>query len=69
MKRLFIPTAAFFLLAFASCKKSECHECHYDDASGAEVELGEYCDDELESLEANGYNDNGTIRTVHCHGH
>jgi hypothetical protein len=69
MKRLFIPTAAFFFLAFASCKKSECHECHYDDASGAEVELGEYCDDELESLEANGYNDNGAIRTVHCHGH
>ncbi|MBT6030031.1 MAG: hypothetical protein HOH13_06975, partial [Crocinitomicaceae bacterium] len=49
--------------------KSECHDCHYDDAAGAEVELGEYCDDELEAIEASGYNDNGTIRTVHCHGH
>ncbi len=69
MKRLIFPLVLFCAFSVYACKKSECHECHYDDASGAEVELGTYCDDELESLEANGYNDNGTVRTVHCHGH
>ena len=69
MKALFITTLSFCLISLFSCKKSDCHDCHYDDAAGAEVELGEYCDDELEALEASGYNDNGTIRTVHCHGH
>ena len=40
-------------MAFTSCKKDECHECHYDGPNG-EVELGEKCGYELEVLEANG---------------
>lgn len=68
LKKTIIPMAIFILLG-TSCKKSECHDCHYDAADGSEIELGEYCDDDLESIEANGYNDNGTVRTVHCHGH
>ena len=62
--------AFVFGTSFTSCKKKEeCHECHYDDANGAEVDLGEKCGAELEELEANGYDDNGTKREVHCHEH
>ncbi|CAG5080531.1 hypothetical protein [Parvicella tangerina] len=63
-----MAAAAVLVFAASSCNKSECHECHYDGPNG-EVELGEKCDDELESLEANGYEENGTVYTVHCHEH
>lgn len=56
-------------VGFVSCKKEECHECHYDDANGNEVEIGEKCGDELESIEASGYNVDGTVYEVHCHEH
>lgn len=55
-----------FFLVLASCH--ECHECHYDTTSG-EVELGEYCDDDLEEVEANGYTDTSGTYEVHCHEH
>ncbi len=61
-------TALVAMVAFSSCKKDECHECHYDGASG-EVELGEKCGDELEDLEASGINVGGTNYEVHCHEH
>lgn len=55
-------------LGVVSCK--DCHECHYEDASGQEVELGEYCDDALKDLESNGYTDgDGNNYEVHCHEH
>lgn len=56
------------VLIVLSCSKNKCHDCHYD-KNGAEVELGEKCGDELESLEANGYSDTTGTYTVHCHGH
>tara|TARA_B100000123_G_scaffold195606_1_gene146516 strand:- start:462 stop:593 length:132 start_codon:yes stop_codon:yes gene_type:complete len=38
--------------------------------NGGEVELGEYCGDDAEALEASGYVDpsdtTGTVYTVHC---
>ena len=69
MKITKITVFAFALgLAFASCKKEECSDCHYDTPTG-EVELGEKCGDELESLEANGYNVDTVNYVVHCHGH
>ena len=46
----------------------QCHECHYDYNSG-EVELGEFCDDDLEEIEANGYSDTSGTYEVHCHEH
>ena len=52
---------------FVSCKK--CGECHYDAADGSEVELGEYCGDDLENLEKNGHVIDGTTYTVHCGEH
>lgn len=65
-----ILVAAIALIAFgtASCKK--CSECHYDKA-GAEVELGEYCDDDLENIEKDGFHDHDADTTyeVHCHEH
>jgi hypothetical protein len=54
-------------LMAVSCMK-KCHECHYD-LNGAEVEIGEYCGDELEAIEASGYAVNDTTFEVHCHGH
>jgi hypothetical protein len=62
--------AFVFGMSFTSCKKKEeCHECHYEDANGAEVELGEKCGEELEDLETNGFKDGGTTYEVHCHEH
>jgi len=54
------------LFSVSSCNK--CHECHYDGPSG-EVEIGEYCDDELKNLEDNGYTLDDTVYTVHCNEH
>ncbi len=54
------------MLMLSACKKEECHECHYDDTNGDEVELGEKCGDEIKDLEANGYIISGTTYTVHC---
>lgn len=60
---------AFGALVFASCNKTECHECHYENAQDQEVELGEYCDEELEKIEKDGYTVDGTTYDVHCHEH
>jgi hypothetical protein len=69
-KSIFIFGSVVFLAAtMQSCTKNKCHECHYDDASGHEVEIGEKCGDELETLEANGYTDSTGNYVVHCHGH
>ena len=80
-----------FLSAFlfmTSCSSSDdCHECHIAlfDASGAEVgevEIGEFCGDDLEDVENAGYtttetlySDNGDTllpclyTDVHCEEH
>lgn len=56
-------------LTLNSCGKNKCHECHYD-LNGQEVDLGEYCGDDLKSMEANGYTDSlGVLHEVHCHKH
>ena len=53
----------------SSCSKNKCHNCHYDKA-GMEIELGEYCGDELKQLEALGtFTDSTGTYTVHCHEH
>ena len=57
------------LLSTASCNKNKCADCHYDKA-GAEIEMGEYCGDDLKQLEALGtYTDSTGIYTVHCEEH
>jgi hypothetical protein len=62
--------AFVFGTSFTSCKKKEeCHECHYDDDNGAEVELGEKCGEELENLEKDGIMVGGKKYDVHCHDH
>lgn len=65
-KLIFYSVAAIVAFGMTSCKK--CAECHYD-KSGAEVELGEYCDDDLEAIEANGFTDTSGTYEVHCHEH
>lgn len=57
----------FVCLLAVSCKK-KCHECHYD-LNGTEVEIGEYCGDDLEALEASGFAVGDTTYEVHCHEH
>lgn len=68
-KSSFLVAAVALAFVFASCNKEECSECHYDGPGGTEVELGEKCGDELETLEAGGYAVDGQVYTVHCHGH
>ena len=69
MKKVILGVIAISFIGLTSCKK--CSECHYEamDNSGQEIEmeLGEYCDDDLETLEANGYqlNDSTTVE-VYC---
>jgi len=69
-----MKSIVFFLFALStallavSCKRESCHECHYD-LNGAEVEIGEYCGDELEAIEADGYRVDTITYEVHCHEH
>ena len=67
---LFAAAISFFALT-SSCNKNKCSECHYDDINGNEVEMREFCGDELENLEAVGsYTDStGYTGVVHCEGH
>lgn len=66
--KITVIALVFVGAGLVSCKKDHCHECHYDGPNG-EVELGEKCEDEIESLEANGMEVDGTTYEVHCHGH
>jgi hypothetical protein len=69
-----MKSIAFFLVALTisllavSCQRDHCHACHYD-LNGAEVEIGEYCGDELEAIEADGYRVDTITYEVHCHEH
>jgi len=64
-------TAVLFVatLALASCSKNKCYECHYDNPDGSIVDIGEYCGEDAENVEASGYNVNGEVRPVHCGEH
>lgn len=62
---LIVGTISLFSV---SCNKSECHECHYE-KDGDEVELGEKCDEDLETLENDGITVDGVKYEVHCHEH
>lgn len=69
-----MKSTVFFLFALStallavSCKRESCHECHYD-LNGAEVEIGEFCGDELEAVEADGYRVDTVTYEVHCNEH
>jgi len=66
--RITAVVIAFASITMVSCKKDECHECHYDGPNG-EVELGEKCGADLEDAEVNGLVVDGVVYEVHCHGH
>lgn len=61
-----LGVACGIAFAFASCEK--CKECHYDGPTG-EVEIGEYCDDAIEDIEASGFAVGDTTYDVHCGEH
>lgn len=62
-KFLFAALAVAGTVSMTSCDDDHhhegCHECHiaWENAAGEEVEvgLGEFCDEALEDVEANGY--------------
>ncbi len=58
---LLIPML-FFLM---SCSTEDCHECHiaFMNASGVEIEgeIGEFCGENLEDVENNGYHLNNDL--------
>lgn len=67
MKNKFVLSGLIITaFSFTSCKK--CAECHYDSPNGL-VEIGEYCDDDLEDIEKTGFIVNGVNYEVHCHDH
>lgn len=68
MNKLLLFTTLSLGVLSTACNK--CAECHYD-KDGSEVEIGEYCKDDLESIENEGYYDTETDTTyeVHCHDH
>lgn len=71
MKKVVLSSAIALVTVFAmsSCKKNQCHECHYD-KNGGIVEMGEFCGDALEDLEAVGtFTDSTGMYTVHCDEH
>ncbi len=71
MKKVVLSSAIALVTVFAmsSCNKNKCHECHYD-KNGGIVEMGEFCGDALEDLEALGtYTDTTGTYTVHCDEH
>lgn len=56
-------------VALVSCGKNKCEECDYYKGN-EDIELGEYCGDDLKDIEKNGYTDStGTTYDVHCGGH
>ena len=63
MKKVAIFLGAVAVISLSACNK--CAECHAaTDINGAEYELeelGEYCDDELTSIEASGYDVSDTL--------
>ena len=63
MKKVAIFLGAVAVISLSACQK--CAECHAAaDINGAEYELeelGEYCDDNLESIEASGYDVSDTL--------
>ena len=63
MKKVAIFLGAVAVISLSACNK--CAECHAaTDIAGTEYELeelGEYCDDELTSIEASGYDVSDTL--------
>ncbi len=65
MKKLLL-VSSLSLFLFSACNK--CAACHYD-FNGDEVEIGEYCGDDLEMIENSGFQEGDSTYTVHCHDH
>lgn len=69
MKVKFMFSAVLFgAVVLSSCKKDECHDCHYD-INNSMVELGLKCNDDLKSAEKNGIVIDGQKYDIHCHEH
>ena len=57
MKKIVVFLSAVTIISLNSCNKcAECHAAHEINGTEYELmELGEYCDDDLSSIEASGY--------------
>ncbi len=56
------------VVAFVAASCEKCHDCHYEGVDG-EVEIGNYCGDDLEAIEASGFTVGDSVYTVHCEEH
>ena len=56
---IFFTLAIFVIALMSSCSSEDCHECHIaymmNGVEVAEVEIGEFCDAELEDVESPDY--------------
>jgi|LakMenEpi03Aug12_release.lakeMendotaPanAssembly.Ray.scaffolds.fasta_scaffold4026163_1 hypothetical protein len=68
MRKISLMAVIFSMLTLGSCNKNKCAQCHYDN-NGAEVELGEFCGDDIENLEKNGHTVDGVNYPAHCGEH
>ncbi len=66
MKSVKTILAIGVVLLVSACEK--CQECHYEGVAG-EVEIGEFCGDDLKNPEDNGFTVGDTVYTAHCEEH
>ncbi len=69
MKNATIIAALTLLFAgLSACKKNKCAECHYELGS-TQVDIGEYCGDDLKNIESSGFIADSIVYEVHCGEH
>ncbi len=69
LKKIVGFTIVLSIAVLSSCGKNKCETCDYY-KNNEDIELGEYCGDDLKDIEKNGYTDStGTTYDVHCGGH
>jgi hypothetical protein len=68
LKKAILILAIVLLIAFLnSCR--ECGNCYYILPDESEVDLGEYCDEDKQSLLQSGYSDTSGTHDVVCRIH
>jgi hypothetical protein len=67
-KSTVLSAMLLFFWGFTACEKNKCAECHYE-LGATQVDIGEYCGDDLKNIEASGYALDSMVYEVHCGEH
>jgi hypothetical protein len=67
-KSIFLAAMLVLIVGTSACKKNKCAECHYEQGA-TQVDIGEYCGDDLKNIEASGYIVDSILYEVHCGEH